>query len=119
MLALPAVEPAAPLRTSLLTRQQRPATARSEAPPPPVSRRLDGPEFRAAIEAALAELRPRLQRDGGDCELVDIENGVVKVKLSGACVGCQLASVTLAGVRMKLIEKLGFPVRMAPVEGAK
>lgn len=120
MLATSAVEPAAaPRRTSLLAREQRPASVRSEAASPAVARNLDGPEVRAAIESALAELRPRLQRDGGDCEFVDIENGVVRVKLSGACVGCQLASVTLAGVRMRLIEKLGFPVRIAPVPGVK
>ena len=121
MLVTSTVEAAAPRRTSLLTRKQRPASPRGEAPvsAPSVARRPDGPEFRAAVEAALAELRPRLQRDGGDCELVGIDDGVVKVRLKGACVGCQLASMTLMGVRMKLMEKLGFPVKIAPVEEAR
>ncbi|RJX18438.1 MAG: NifU family protein [Ammonifex sp.] len=47
------------------------------------------------VEAALAKIRPYLQRDGGDVELVDVENGVVKVRLKGACGGCPMATVTL------------------------
>ncbi len=40
------------------------------------------------IETALADIRPSLQADGGDVELVDVENGIVKVRLTGACGGC-------------------------------
>jgi len=39
------------------------------------------------VEAALAKIRPALQQDGGDVELVDIEGGTVKVRLTGACGG--------------------------------
>ena len=39
------------------------------------------------VEAALAKIRPALQADGGDVQLVDVTNGVVKVKLTGACGG--------------------------------
>ncbi len=67
------------------------------------------------IEEAIEELRPFLKRDGGDCELVDVEGERVMVKLSGACVGCQMASVTVSGVQEKLIEKLGQPLRVIPV----
>lgn len=67
------------------------------------------------IEEAIEELRPYLKRDGGDCELVDVEGERVMVKLSGACVGCQMASVTVSGVQEKLIEKLGQPLRVIPV----
>jgi NifU-like protein len=70
-----------------------------------------------AVEAALEELRPFLKADGGDCELVDIDGDKVMVKLSGACVGCQMASVTIAGVQEKLIEKLGIPLKVIPVKG--
>ncbi|MGO9487214.1 MAG: NifU family protein [Rhodomicrobium sp.] len=70
------------------------------------------------VADALAGIRPRLQRDGGDCHLVSVEGNVVKVKMSGACVGCQLAFVTVHGIQAKLIEKLGFPVRVVPVPGA-
>lgn len=47
------------------------------------------------VEAALAQIRPYLQRDGGDVELVAVEDGVVKVKLTGACGGCPMAAMTL------------------------
>jgi len=48
------------------------------------------------IEKALAKIRAGLQQDGGDIELVGIENGVVKVRLKGACAGCPMSQVTLA-----------------------
>ena len=47
------------------------------------------------IEAALADIRPSLQADGGDVELVDVENGIVKVRLTGACGGCPMSQMTL------------------------
>ena len=47
------------------------------------------------IEAALAEIRPSLQADGGDVELVDVQNGTVMVRLVGACHGCPMAAMTL------------------------
>jgi Fe-S cluster biogenesis protein NfuA len=48
------------------------------------------------VEAALAQVRPMLQRDGGDVELVEItEDGIAKVRLQGACQGCPMAQVTL------------------------
>ncbi|WP_018260148.1 Fe-S cluster assembly protein NifU [Methylobacterium sp. WSM2598] len=68
------------------------------------------------IDKAIEALRPVLQRDGGDCELVEVEGTVVSVRLSGACVGCQMASVTVAGVQQRLIEALGLPLRVVPVK---
>jgi Fe-S cluster biogenesis protein NfuA len=48
------------------------------------------------VEAALEQVRPALQRDGGDVELVEVsEDGVVKVRLQGACQGCPMAQMTL------------------------
>jgi Fe-S cluster biogenesis protein NfuA len=48
------------------------------------------------VEAALAEVRPALQQDGGDVELVEVtEEGVARVRLSGACHGCPMAQFTL------------------------
>ncbi|PPJ49295.1 NifU family protein [Rhizobium sp. KAs_5_22] len=70
---------------------------------------------RPLIEAALEAIRPNLQRDGGDCQLVKLEGDAVYIRLSGACVGCQLASVTIHGVRQKLIEAIGMPLRVIPV----
>ncbi len=48
------------------------------------------------VEKALKKIRPALQRDGGDVELVEVgEDGVVKVKLTGACGGCPMSTITL------------------------
>lgn len=47
------------------------------------------------VEQALAKIRPMLQRDGGDVELVDVTDGVVKVRLTGACKGCPMSQMTL------------------------
>ncbi|MBU1185628.1 MAG: NifU family protein [Acidobacteria bacterium] len=47
------------------------------------------------VEKALDKVRPSLQADGGDVELVDVVDGVVKVKLTGACGGCPMSQMTL------------------------
>ena len=48
------------------------------------------------VEAALEKIRPALQADGGDVELVDVgEDGIVKVRLKGACAGCPMSQMTL------------------------
>ena len=48
------------------------------------------------VEAALEKVRPMLQADGGDVELIEVtEDGVVKVKLRGACAGCPMSEMTL------------------------
>jgi Fe-S cluster biogenesis protein NfuA len=47
------------------------------------------------IESALNDIRPSLQMDGGDVELVDVKDGIVKVRLTGACGGCPMSQVTL------------------------
>ncbi len=51
--------------------------------------------MREKVEKALQEIRPSLMADGGDVELVDLENGVVKVRLTGACGGCPMSQMTL------------------------
>jgi Fe-S cluster biogenesis protein NfuA len=56
-----------------------------------------GHDLRERVQKALEELRPALQMDGGDAELVAVENGVVTVRLIGACEGCAMASDTLLG----------------------
>jgi len=47
------------------------------------------------VEKALNRIRPALQADGGDVELVGIEDGIVKVRLTGACGGCPMSQMTL------------------------
>jgi Fe-S cluster biogenesis protein NfuA len=51
--------------------------------------------MREKVEAALALIRPQLQADGGNVELVDVSNGTVKLRLTGACSGCPMAAITL------------------------
>lgn len=60
------------------------------------------------VEEALAEIRPALQQDGGDVELVEVtEEGVAKVRLTGACHGCPMAQFTLQlGVERVLKNKI-------------
>ncbi len=59
------------------------------------------------VEAALAKIRPALQADGGDVELVGVDGGVVKVSLKGACAGCPVATMTLKqGIERLLKEQI-------------
>ena len=52
--------------------------------------------MRDKVEAALDKIRPQLQADGGGVDLIDVEDdGVVKVKLTGACGGCPMSQMTL------------------------
>jgi Fe-S cluster biogenesis protein NfuA len=52
-------------------------------------------EIKEQVEQALGDIRPALQADGGDIELVDVEDGIVKVRLLGACGGCPMSQLTL------------------------
>lgn len=72
-------------------------------------------ERRKLIEATIESIRPNLQRDKGDCELIDVQGDKVYVKMTGACVGCQLSSMTLNGVQAKLVEATGRMIRVIPV----
>lgn len=47
------------------------------------------------VQNALDEIKPRIQADGGDVELVSVQNGIVKVRLVGACAGCPMSAMTL------------------------
>ena len=59
------------------------------------------------VEAVLTKIRPALQADGGDVELVDVTNGVVKLRLKGACGACPMSTMTLKmGIEKFLKEQL-------------
>ena len=59
------------------------------------------------VEAILNEIRPSLQADGGDVELVGVNEGMVSVRLTGACAGCPMSTMTLKmGIERILKEKL-------------
>lgn len=60
-----------------------------------------------SVQEVLDKLRPFLLRDGGDCELVDIEDGIVKLRLLGACGSCPSSTITLkAGIERALLEEV-------------
>jgi Fe-S cluster biogenesis protein NfuA len=73
--------------------------------------------MREKIEAALNKIRPALQADGGDVELVDVtKDGVVKVRLVGACAGCPMSTMTLAfGIERELKKQVPGLKRVEPI----
>ncbi|MEK3887760.1 NifU family protein [Bacillus sp. FSL K6-3431] len=59
------------------------------------------------VQVVLDKLRPFLLRDGGDCELVDVDDGIVKLRLLGACGTCPSSTITLkAGIERALVEEV-------------
>lgn len=68
------------------------------------------------IIQTIHDLRPMLQADGGDMELVEIAGDIVRVGLKGACTHCGMAGQTLGAVRRKLVEALGDHVRVLPAQ---
>jgi Fe-S cluster biogenesis protein NfuA len=73
--------------------------------------------MRERVEAVMNEIRPMLQADGGDVELVDVtEEGVVKVRLTGACGGCPMSQITLSsGIERRLKEAIPEVLRVESV----
>jgi Fe-S cluster biogenesis protein NfuA len=57
------------------------------------------------VQEALNMIRPQLQADGGDVELVGIDDGTVKVRLQGACAGCPMSQMTLKNGIEKILKK--------------
>jgi len=69
------------------------------------------------VQKAIQELRPNLQADGGDIELLGVENGIVKVKLKGACAGCPMSTMTIQwGVENFLKKKIPEVVKVEAVQ---
>ncbi len=63
--------------------------------------------MREDVQTALEKIRPALQADGGDVELVDVEDGIVSVRLTGACGGCPMSTLTLKmGIERVLREQV-------------
>lgn len=75
------------------------------------------PEFVAKVERLLGLIRPAIQDDGGDVELVSVtEDGLVRIRLHGACVGCPSAHMTLHhGIERTLRSELGEAIRVEAV----
>jgi len=72
--------------------------------------------MREKVEKAIEKIRPFLQQDGGDIELIDVIDGVVKVKLKGACGCCPMSQMTLKnGVERALKEEIPEIIRVESV----
>ena len=72
--------------------------------------------MREKVEEILKQIRPSLQADGGDVELVDVVDGVVKLRLKGSCAGCPMSQMTLAfGIERVLKEKLPEVIKVEAV----
>jgi Fe-S cluster biogenesis protein NfuA len=57
------------------------------------------------VQKVLEKIRPSLQADGGDVELIDVQDGVVKVRLQGACAGCPMSQMTLKNGIERLLKQ--------------
>jgi Fe-S cluster biogenesis protein NfuA len=61
--------------------------------------------MRDKVQTVLNQIRPSLQADGGNVELVEVKDGVVKVKLTGACAGCPMSTMTLKNSIEKMLKE--------------
>lgn len=66
------------------------------------------------VEDTLEAIRPQLQRDHGDLELVEVQGKKIYVNLVGACAGCMMEHATMGGIQAKLCEALGELVTVLP-----
>jgi NifU-like protein len=66
------------------------------------------------IERVIESIRPQLKADGGDVELVEVDGNTVYVNMTGACSGCQMATMTLGGIQQRLMEDLGEFLKVVP-----
>lgn len=57
------------------------------------------------VQAAIDKIRPMLQADGGDVELIDVKDGIVQVRLQGACSGCPMSQMTLKNGIERMIKQ--------------
>ena len=71
------------------------------------------------IEMVIESIRPNLQADKGDVELIDVDGNTVYVHMVGACSGCQMAQMTLGGIQQRLMEELGEFIKVVPASQAQ
>ncbi len=68
---------------------------------------MNNQEQKKQIIEVLDIIRPYLQSDGGDVEFVGVEDGIVKIKMMGACAGCSMADITIyQGIEQSLVEEV-------------
>jgi Fe-S cluster biogenesis protein NfuA len=69
------------------------------------------------VQKALDEIRPNIQADGGDVQLVAVEKGIVKVRLQGHCVGCPMSALTLKqGIEAHIKQRVPEVVKVESVQ---
>lgn len=93
---------------------ETPAPVAAKAAPAPSAKASGNLKRIRTIEMVLESIRPNLQADNGDVELVDVDGKNIYVHLTGACSGCQMAAMTLGGIQQRLIEELGEFVKVLP-----
>ena len=76
-----------------------------------------GSEIQAKIEEALNSIRPFLKADGGDVELISVDNDVVRLKLLGACSSCEISHITMKAGIEESIRRIYPEVKEVVAEG--
>ena len=97
-------------RCTAPTAEQKPVPATEPAGKP----RLTNFQRMRLIEETVESIRPMLQRDHGDIEIVEVDGKNIYVHLKGACQGCMMEQATLNGIQQQLVEALGEFVRLLP-----
>jgi NifU-like protein len=96
------------------TATTKPTPASVAAAAPAAAPKLTNFQRIRKIEETVEAIRPMLQRDHGDIEIVEIDGKNIYVNLKGACVGCMMEAATLNGIQTRLVEALGEFVRLLP-----
>ncbi|MQY52199.1 Fe-S cluster assembly protein NifU [Rhodocyclus tenuis] len=96
------------------TKRCEPAPVAASAASPAPTARLTNFQRMRKIEETVESIRPMLQRDHGDIEIVEVDGKNIYVNLKGACQGCMLEASTLNGIQTRLVEELGEFVRLLP-----
>jgi Fe-S cluster biogenesis protein NfuA len=74
-------------------------------------------EIKKQVLELIDKVRPYLQRDGGDIEVLNVEDGIVYVKMIGACVGCSAIDVTInEGIEVMLVENVPGVIAVVVVD---
>lgn len=113
---------AAPAASSLPPAARAAAARAGNEAPKPVAIEAVAASARNTVQEALIaarvieDMRPTFKADGGDVELIDFDGAVAQVRLTGACAGCQIASLTLGGLQKRMAEVLGRAVRVVPIK---
>ena len=91
-----------------------PVPEAAASPAPSVKPRLTNFQRMRKIEETIEAIRPMLQRDHGDIEVVEIDGKNIYVNLKGACQGCMMEQATLSGIQAQLVDALGEFVQLLP-----